>query len=937
MDYKKTLNLPRTSFPMKANLVNREPEVIARWEKEGVYGKLRAARAGRKKYVLHDGPPYANGNIHMGTAFNKILKDIVVKSRSFGGADAPYVPGWDCHGLPIELQVDRSLGGKKKGMSTAVFRRECRAYAERYVDIQKEEFRRLGVLGDWENPYLTMNYSYQAAIVRELGRFFEAGGVYRGYKPVHWCVSCRTALAEAEVEYEDHRSPSITVRFPIVSGAEELLEGIDGGTLSAVIWTTTPWTIPANLAIAVHPDFDYVVAECGGEHFLVAEELLASFGERAGRGECRVVRKVRGKELEGLVARHPFLDRESPLVPADHVTLEAGTGLVHTAPGHGQEDYDVGRHFGLEIYSPVDESGRFLPAVEGLGGLTVFDANPRVIEMIGENDNLLHREEVTHSYPHCWRCKKPVIFRATRQWFISMERNDLRRLSLDEIDVVRWIPAWGKERIAGMIANRPDWCISRQRSWGVPITVFTCVDCGEILVPPEFFEKVAERVEKAGADFWFEEDGDGLLPEGSACASCSGKAFRQEKDILDVWFDSGISHAAVVERREELAWPADLYLEGSDQHRGWFHSALLSAVGTRGKAPYRSVLTHGFVVDAHGKKMSKSSGNVIAPQQIIKRHGAEILRLWVAAEDYTSDIRISDEIIQRLAEAYRRIRNTARFLLGNLADFDPSRDAVGEGELLEIDRWALARLGQVQEKVLDSYERYQFHAVYHSLHNFCAVDLSAFYLDIIKDRLYVLSPASPPRRAAQTVLHEILESLVLLMAPVLSFTAEEIWQHMPGGGDRSESVFLGLFPKARDISGSSELLQRWERLQEVRRQVNKALEEARKEEGLGQSLAARVTISADEATVDFLRAFGSDLESIFIVSEVELVAGEGPFPPGNTFAVTVSGASGEKCDRCWGYVAGVGQSADFPGVCPRCAGVLGELAVSEGQGGEDVP
>jgi isoleucyl-tRNA synthetase len=925
MEYKKSLNLPRTSFPMKANLPQREPEFIREWDDRGVYHRQREAAAGRKKYILHDGPPYANGHIHMGTAFNKILKDIIVKSMSLKGFDAPYVPGWDCHGLPIELHVVKKLGKKRREMSSSDFRRECRAYAERFLDIQREEFRRLGVLGDWNEPYLTMNYSYQAAIVRELGRFFDNGSVYRGYKPVHWCMSCRTALAEAEVEYEDKSSPSIIVRFPVVRGADRVLRDIGEGPLYAVIWTTTPWTIPANLAVAVHPTLNYAIVEAGGEFYLAAEELAASLMESMGKGDYRIAGKVSGQELEGLVARHPFLDRESPLVLAGHVTVEAGTGLVHTAPGHGQEDYDVGRKYGLDIYSPVDEGGRFLPDVEGIGGEKVFDANPAVMTMIEEKGNLLHSDTVEHSYPHCWRCKKPVIFRATRQWFISMEHGDLRRKALEEIDRVNWIPAWGQERIAGMIANRPDWCISRQRSWGVPITVFTCEGCGESVAPAGFFEKIASRIEREGADFWFEEDAATLLGEDAACPACGGKALRKEEDILDVWFDSGVSHAAVLEGREDLSWPADIYLEGSDQHRGWFHSALLSSVGTRGKAPYESVLTHGFVVDAKGKKMSKSLGNVIKPEEIIRRYGAEILRLWVAAEDYTSDIRISDEIVQRLAEAYRRIRNTARFLLGNLSDFTPGDGTVGGEDFREIDRWARARLRQVGARVIEAYGSYQFHTVYHTLHNFCAVDLSAFYLDILKDRLYVEAPDSPGRRAAQTVLHEILETLVLLMAPIMSFTAEEVWRQAgPASGER-ESVFLASFPQPREDAGDGELLARWARLQAIRGEANKALEEARQEQGLGQSLAARLTLTGSSETVAFLASFGPTLKDVFIVSEVQLVEGEVPVGGEAEVTVRVAPAEGGKCERCWIFDRATGGDERFPGTCPRCAGVLEAL------------
>jgi isoleucyl-tRNA synthetase len=927
MDYKDTLNLPQTAFPMKADLTKREPAMIDFWDEKRIYARIQEVRKGCDTFILHDGPPYANGHIHMGHTLNKILKDIVVKSRNLDGYRAPYVPGWDCHGLPIELQVDRTLGDKKKNLSTAQFRKECRAYAEGFVGVQRDEFRRLGVMGDWANPYLTMAFGYQASIVRELGTCFAAGRVYRGNKPVHWCISCRTALAEAEVEYEEKTSPSITVRFPIVRGWERIAAGLPERPAFAVIWTTTPWTIPANLAVAAHPDFTYVIAESAGEYYLVAKDLLGAVMKAAGRPEAAVVREVRGAELEGLVARHPYLERESRFVLGDHVTLEAGSGLVHTAPGHGQEDYEVGRHYGLEVLSPVDERGCFLPVVEHVGGRKVFDANPIVIDAIRAAGNLLHEGTVTHSYPHCWRCKKPVIFRATRQWFISMEHGALRQGALDEIKRVRWVPAWGSERITGMITHRPDWCISRQRSWGVPITVFLCEACGEPHQTPALFEAIAARVEREGADFWFDAPVEDFLPAGTACASCGGRAFRKEQDILDVWFDSGVSHAAVLEARAGLSWPADLYLEGSDQHRGWFHSALLTGVANRGRAPYRGVLTHGFVVDAAGKKMSKSVGNVIAPQEMIKQHGAEILRLWVSAEDYTNDIRISPEIVKRLAEAYRRIRNTARFLLGNLADFDPAAHAVPDGELPELDRWALARLAQVERRVLEAYRSYQFHLVYHTLHNFCAVDLSAFYLDVLKDRLYVLPPGDRERRAAQTVLRRVLESLVLLMAPILSFTAEEIWQVMAPRGEGDASVFFGRFPATAPPADAETLLPRWDRLLEIRRLVNKTLEDARKAGVLGQSLEARVTLTADAETLAFLRSFGPGLKDVFIVSAVELrEEGAAPGPP----AVAVARAGGVKCERCWAWTPAVGGHPEHPGVCPRCADALTVLSGQQG-------
>ena len=906
---------------MKADLTRREPGTLEFWEKGDIYGKLRRLRKGEPQYILHDGPPYANGHIHMGHTLNKILKDIVVKSRNLEGMDAPYIPGWDCHGLPIELQVDKTLGPKKKELSTGQFRKECRKYAEGFVDIQRAEFKRLGVLGDWADPYLTMAFPYQATIVRELGKCFAAGRVYRGHKPVHWCISCRTALAEAEVEYEEKKSPSILVRFPVVRGWEAIAAGLPERPAYAVIWTTTPWTIPANLAIAAHPDFVYAIVEAGGAYYLVAKELVEAVMKDAGHAQYAVVREVRGADLEGLVARHPYLERESRFVLADHVTLEAGSGLVHTAPGHGQEDYAVGQRYGLEVYSPVDDRGRFAADVERVAGQKVFDANPAVVAAIREAGNLLREGQVTHSYPHCWRCKHPVIFRATSQWFISMEEGGLRAAALAEIDRVRWIPAWGRERIAGMIAHRPDWCISRQRSWGVPITVALCEDCGGVVAPPGLFERVAARVEAEGADFWFEAALGELLPPGTACPGCGGARLRKETDILDVWFDSGVSHAAVLEGRPGLAWPADLYLEGSDQHRGWFHSALLTGVATHGGAPYRAVLTHGFVVDASGKKMSKSVGNVIAPQEIIKQYGAEILRLWVSAEDYTNDIRISQEILKRLAEAYFRIRNTARFLLGNLADFDPAAHAGAAASASEIDRWALARLAQLERRVLEAYRDCQFHVVYHALLNFCSVDLSAFYLDVLKDRLYVLAPDDPARRASQAVLHRVLESLTLLMAPVLSFTAEEIWQALPAREGKAESVFLETFRPTAAPEGAEALLARWERLLEVRRLVTKALEGAKGE--IGKSLEAAVAIRADAGTAAFLASFGEAvLKEVFIVSGVEVREDAAAAAP----AVTVRRADGRKCSRCWCWSTGVGAAAAHPEVCPRCAAALAVIA-----------
>src|SRR5512145_361110 len=779
MDYKNTLNLPKTDFPMRANLTQREPEILARWEKTGLYRRMVEARRGNGKFVLHDGPPYANGHIHIGHALNKILKDVIVKYRSLSGARSEYVPGWDCHGLPIEHQVDKDLGRTKETVSTAEKRRLCRAYAAKYIDIQRDEFKRLGVLGDWENPYRTMTFDYEAGILREFGRFVESGAVFQGTKPVYWCVTCKTALAEAEVEYADHASPSIHVKFPFADPPEKIHPALAPKKVFFVIWTTTPWTIPSNLAVALHPDFPYVALEAGGEVYVVAEGLADRFVEETGLSGVRRLATFGSGHLERLRCRHPLVDRDSILVLAPYVTLDAGTGCVHTAPGHGREDYETGLKYGLDIYAPLDDAGRFTADVPFFAGMQVFEANPRVNARLAEAGALLKEGKVTHSYPHCWRCKEPVIFRATKQWFISMETTGLREKTLSEIRKVRWIPAWGQERIEGVIANRPDWCISRQRSWGVPIAIFQCARCGHYLLDRKLIEHVAGFFEKEGADAWFDRDVKELLPAGASCPACGGKEFRKETDILDVWFDSGVSYACVCEGKENLGVPVDLYLEGSDQHRGWFHSSLLAAAGTRGAAPYRAVLTHGFVVDGKGEAMSKSKGNVIAPGEVIKKYGAEVLRLWVGALDYRNDNPLSREILERVTEAYRKIRNTIRFLLGNLDGFSPERDSVATERMLEMDIYALVLFRRLAEKVLRAYETYEFHVIFHAVNNFCAVDMSSFYLNVLKDRLYCSGAGSPARRSAQTAMFEICRGLLQLVSPILSFTADEAWGHLP--------------------------------------------------------------------------------------------------------------------------------------------------------------
>ncbi|NVM22159.1 MAG: isoleucine--tRNA ligase [Desulfobacterales bacterium] len=928
MDYKATLNLPQTSFPMKANLSQREPEILKTWEKMRLYEQIRKASKGRPRFILHDGPPYANGHIHIGTALNKILKDIVIRSRQMNGFDAPYVPGWDCHGLPIEHQVDQELGKKKKAMSQPEVRKLCRAYAEKYIDVQKEEFKRLGVMGEWDRPYLTMDHAYVATIVREFGKFAFDGSLFKSKKPIYWCSTCKTALAEAEVEYEMRTSPSIYVKFPLASDISGDFPSLNGKMPYLVIWTTTPWTIPANLAVALHPAFEYVAVDVGrDEVFILARDLLESAMETFGIKDYEILAQVDPKTLENKACRHPIYERESLIILARHVTLDVGTGCVHTAPGHGREDYDAGMAYGLDIYSPVDDEGRFTEDVEFFRGMFVFDANSAVVAKLSELGMLISEGTIGHTYPHCWRCKEPVIFRATEQWFISMEKTGLRQKALRCIDQVRWIPAWGRVRIFGMIENRPDWCISRQRSWGVPIVAFYCKRCGLRLITREIIDHVAGLFEQHGADIWFEADCSVLLPKGTMCPGCQAETFEKEKDILDVWFDSGVSHAAVLERTDYLAWPADMYLEGSDQHRGWFHSALLTAADTRGKAPYQSVLTHGFVVDGKGEKMSKSKGNVIAPSEIIDRYGAEILRLWVAASDYREDIRISEKILKQLTDAYRRIRNTGRFILGNLGDFDPEADAVQYTNMFEIDRFALHILQELVQRTRAAYESFEFHTVYHGLYNYCTMDLSAFYLDVLKDRLYTSPAGSSDRRSAQSALQSILDTLTRLMAPIVAFTAEELWSHMPKTNSRPASVHVAQLPEVRDAFFDTELAERWESILALRAEVSKAVEEARAQKQIGHSLDAAVTLSLPDRFLEKVKVGVDELRTVFIVSKVSTVPGgalEGAYQSDRIsgLAIRIERAPGEKCERCWVHDTSVGADKTHKTVCSRCVEVL---------------
>jgi len=925
MDYKQTLNLPQTDFPMRGNLPKREPEMLKRWQEINLEEKLDAAGLGKPSFTLHDGPPYANGHIHIGHALNKILKDIIIKSKRMQGFYAPYVPGWDCHGLPIELKVDQKLGKKKREMSKVEIRKECRAYAQEWVGIQSEEFQRLGIFGDWQHPYLTMTEGYEAATARELARFAERGGLFKGKKPVHWCSSCVTALAEAEVEYDDHTSPSIYVKFRFNGELPaELKDAVGDRALDFVIWTTTPWTIPANLGICLNAALDYVVVATGDELLVLAEGLWEQVMQALGREDGKVVATFDASLFERQTCRHPLYERDSLIILGDHVTLEAGTGCVHTAPGHGMDDYIVGLKYGLEVYNPVDDDGRYRQDLEFFGGMKVADANGAVNGKLAEVGALLNASDISHSYPHCWRCKKPIIFRATEQWFVSMEANDLRRKSLEAIDQVEWIPHWGRDRIYNMIENRPDWCISRQRSWGVPITAFYCKKCDHEMADGKTMHHVADLFEQGGSDVWFEKDARELLPEGTVCPECGHDEFRKESDILDVWFDSGVSQAAVVEPHPQLTYPADLYLEGSDQHRGWFHSSLLAALGAQDRVPYKSVLTHGFVLDQNGRPMSKSAGNVIAPEKVIQQYGAEILRLWVATQDYRDDNRVGDNILKQVSEAYRRIRNTARYILGNIHDFDPKADMVADGELLEIDRWALSRLAALTERMQKAYDDSQLHVLYHAVPNFCSVDLSSFYLDVLKDRLYTAPQKSLARRSAQTAMYRILDAVTRWVAPVLSFTADEIWVDLPG--EREESVHLAAFPESFAALRDKQLEERYAQLLQLRSAISKALEEARGAKVIGHSLDARVSIAVAEGPWrELAEAYRDELATLCIVSQAELVD---QVPGGKQseelpeLTIAVAKASGEKCERCWNYSESVGEEEARPTVCQRCRDAL---------------
>ncbi len=927
-DYKHTLNLPHTDFPMRGNLPRREPERLARWREDRLYQQLREKRAGAPRYILHDGPPYANGDIHIGHAVNKVLKDIIVKARTLDGMDAPYVPGWDCHGLPIELQVEKRLGRPGEAVEPREFRDACRDYAEQQVGRQREDFIRLGVLGDWDRPYLTMDFETEAGIIRALGKIVQAGHLRKGYKPVHWCTDCRSALAEAEVEYEEKDSPAIDVRFEVLE--EEALiarihhvNGHEGsGPVSVVIWTTTPWTLPANQAVALNPGVEYSLVQCEGpqgpERLLMAEALLRDCMMRYGIDQYHVLGYAPGEALEGLVLRHPFYQREVPIILGEHVTLEAGTGAVHTAPGHGQEDYAVGQRYHLPVENPVGDDGCFLPDTPLFGGMHVFEANDHVIAALKAHGTLLHEERLRHSYPHCWRHKIPIIFRATAQWFISMDAKGLRKQALEAIGQVQWRPEWGEERIRGMVENRPDWCISRQRFWGVPIALFVHRQTGELHPEtPSLIEQVALRVERHGIDAWFDLDPAELLGEEAG-------QYEKVTDTLDVWFDSGVTHETVLHQRPELDFPADLYLEGSDQHRGWFQSSLLTSVAINGTAPYRGVLTHGFTVDAQGHKMSKSRGNVVEPQRVVDRLGADILRLWVAATDYSGEMAVSDEILKRMADAYRRIRNTARFLLANLNGFDPATDRVPVERMLPLDRWAVGHAHRLQQSISEAYREFEFHRIYQLVHRFCAVELGGFYLDIIKDRQYTTRADSLARRSAQSALYHVVEAMVRWLAPILSFTADEIWEHIPGR--RDAHVFTATwYEHLTPLPEEGEFGHRfWQRVLQVRGEVNRALEFVRAAGGIGSSLDAEVDLWCEEPWYSTLAALEDELRFVLITSSARLhPAGDrpdsaAPAEENEGIWIQVTPSGHPKCVRCWHHREDVGSDPRHPELCSRC-------------------
>ncbi len=932
-ELKATLNLPETDFPMKANLPQSEPKRLAAWEQDGLYEQIRAERHDAPSYVLHDGPPYANGPIHLGHALNKCLKDFVVKSKTMAGFNAPYVPGWDCHGLPIEIKVDEKLGRKKLEMPAIAVRRACREYAEKYLDLQREQFKRLGIFGRWGRPYSTMTPEYEAKIIETLFRFLETGFVYKGLKPVLWCMHDRTALAEAEIEYEMHTSPSVYVRYRLTSPPEAIDLRLGGKRVSTIIWTTTPWTLPASLAVAFHPDFEYVALEQDGEVYIVAEALAAATRAACDLGNAQEIARFPGSRMERVTFAHPFLERTILGALATYVTTDQGTGAVHTAPAHGVDDFATGGRYGLRQISDVDDGGHLRQGLPEYDGLYVFKANEPIIQLLMERHALMGRQDVFHSYPHCWRCHRPVIFRATEQWFISMETpmvhadgsmTTFRQRALEEIGRVKWDPQWGEERIANMVFTRPDWCISRQRIWGVPIAVFLCLNCHKPLNDKAVHRRIADLFAKEGADAWYVRDVAEILPPGTTCPSCGAADFKKEMDILDVWFESGASQAAVLGIEADLPWPADLYIEGGDQHRGWFQSSLLCAIGTRDAAPYRMAATCGWTLDEQGRAMSKSLGNGVDPVDIAQRLGAEIVRLWVASVDFREDVAASENLMQRVSKTYTKLRNTFRFLLSNLNGFEPERDAVPWEQMPPLDQYMLVRTRELTEKILRWYEDFEFHRIYHALNEFAVADLSQFYLDAVKDRIYTFAPQNSARRSAQTVLWRIAEALVRLVAPLLSFTADEIWQYMPEMSNRLPSVHLELFPEPTSLAANvdAEFMSDWAALLLVRDEALKSLEEARKAKQIGKALDARLLLEVPQTMGALLERYRPSLKELLNVSQVELLTG-----PSQQIIATTLPAHGTKCERCWNYSVHVGEDWRWPRVCERCSAALDEMGI----------
>ena len=927
-DYNKTLNLPKTDFPMRAGLPNTEPDRLKKWEDDRIYEKLMIKNDGKPLYVLHDGPPYANGDIHLGTALNKVLKDFVVRYKNMSGFKAPFVPGFDTHGLPTELKARKKAGIKNASeISDVELRAICREFAMTYINTQREQFKRLGSIGEWDNPYITLLKEFEADQIEVFADMACKGYIYRGLKPVYWCCGCGTALAEAEIEYSEDECESIYVKFA-VSDDKGILKamGADLSRTYFIIWTTTTWTLPGNVAICLGPNFIYNLVEYNNEFYVIAKDLVQSVMEKAGKQGYKIIGEVKGSDLEYSKARHPFLDRESLIITGDHVTLDTGTGCVHTAPGHGIEDYDVCLNYPeLEIIVPVDSHGRLTEqASERFSGLKTDEANKAISEYLDSIGAMFNKETITHQYPHCWRCKKPVLFRATEQWFCSID--DFKESAIKAIKDVNWIPTWGEDRITSMVRDRKDWCISRQRKWGVPIPIFYCKDCGEPLIDKNAMQAVADLFLREGSDAWFTKSAEEILGKDTKCKKCGCNEFYKERDIMDVWFDSGSTHAAVLQKRPYLKWPADLYLEGADQYRGWFQSSLLTSVATKGKAPYENVVTHGWVVDGEGRKMSKSLGNGIDPQQVIDQYGADILRLWVASSDYHADIRISKAILKQLSEAYRKIRNTARFILSNLYDFNPDKDMVNIDDVLLIDRWALTKLNSLSDKMKTAYDTFEFHQAYHAIHNFCVVDMSNFYLDIIKDRLYVEKSDSKKRRAAQTVIYIILDSITRLMAPILAYTADEIWEFMPHKSeDCIDSVIFNQMQPKVNVFVDNEFISKWSVIQKIRDESQKALELSRKNKEIGKSLEAKVILYCQGELYDTVLSLKDELSSILIVSQVEVINGDDGKFKGETLkdlSITVQKADGEKCERCWIHSESVGSVPDHPTLCKRCAEVI---------------